>query len=184
MTTDRRFCRFNRQPGNEAFGMPEVPPSGLCLSAFVILTSRERPTAVLMGKPNPEAPWDHIGAADPARVVRYARGWMLPASHLMMLEAPESAARRILDEQLGGATVSLEGPRVVSEVYVPKAFPGMSQHWDLEFLFRGSMPESSRPRSDAWTELAFIDTASTSVAEISRSHEEVLAQVGLPLRPA
>jgi len=109
---------------------------------------------------------------------------MLPASHLMMFEAPEAAARRILDEQLGGPTVALEGPRVISEVYEPKAFQGMTQHWDLEFHFRGSISESARPRSAAWTELAFVDTTSTSVSEISRSHEEVLAMAGLPLRPA
>src|SRR3989442_4075768 len=50
---------------------------------------------VLMGHMNPKAPWDHIGALDPSRVEAHSRGWMLPSSHLIFLESPDEAARRI-----------------------------------------------------------------------------------------
>ena len=43
MATNRRFCRFSRSESTRAFGMPEVPEDGLCLSAFVVLSPRDTP---------------------------------------------------------------------------------------------------------------------------------------------
>ena len=182
MTTDRRFCRFNRDPDTASFSMTEVPAEGLCLSAFVVLNSEENPSAVLMGHMNPAAPWDHIGALDPGRVEIHRKGWMLPSSHLIFREAPEEAAQRILREQLEHAPVPLEGPRVVSEVYAPKRFPHLPQHWDLEFLFRGTLSEANVPISKAWSELRFVDTRAAQKSDIARTHEDVLASAGFPLR--
>jgi ADP-ribose pyrophosphatase YjhB (NUDIX family) len=181
VTTDRRFCRFSKSAETARFGMPEVPRDGLCLSAFVILTADETPTAVLMGHLNPEAPWDHLGALDPARVEAHRGGWMLPSSHLILLEAPEAAAQRVLREQLRLGPRVLEGPRVVSEVYTPRRHAGHPEHWDLEFLFRGHLPLSEAPTSEAWTELRFVDTRNVHRAEIARTHEDVLASAGLPI---
>lgn len=182
MTTDRRFCRFSKSAATDAFGMPEVPADGLCLSAFVLLTPRDRPSAVLMGHMNPEAPWDHLGALDPSRVEAHRHGWMLPSSHLMVGESPSDAAQRILGEQLKLPSRPLEGPQVVSEVYAPRRFPAHRAHWDLEFLFRGTLDGSSPPISEAWVELRFVDTRVTPQSEIARSHEDVLASAGFPTR--
>jgi ADP-ribose pyrophosphatase YjhB (NUDIX family) len=181
MTTDRRFCRFNRDPDTAAFSMTEIPPEGVCLSAFVLLSPRGRPTEVLLGRMNPAAPWDHLGALDPKRVEVHARGWMLPSSHLIFREAPQEGARRILREQLGISSLALTGPQVVSEVYAPRRFPERPAHWDLEFLFRGEWPEPRPPACDAWTELRFVDTRTASRAEMARSHEDILASAGMPL---
>lgn len=181
MTTDRRFCRFSRSSGTEAFGMSEVPEDGLCLSAFVLLTAEENPRAVLMGHLNPAAPWDHLGALDPSRVEAHRHGWMLPSSHLMVRESPAEAARRILTEQLGLPAVPLAGPQVVSEVYAPRRFPTARGHWDLEFLFRGTAPGKTLAVPEAWTELEFVDLRTTRKSEIARSHEEILASAGFPV---
>ncbi len=178
MTTDRRFCRFYA-PADTPFGMPEVPAAGLCLSAFLVVTERGHGNRVLMGHLNPEAPWDHIGALDPSRTVVHSKGWMLPASHLMVKESPQEAARRIAREQLELPEIELGEPAVVSEVYAPRRFPEKGEHWDLEFLFRSELDAGSVPRPRAWTELRFVDLDVTPKSAIARSHEDVLESAGL-----
>ena len=181
MTTDRRFCRFNKSPDTASFSMTEIPPDGLCLSSFVLLTSTTRPTAVLMGRMDPKAPWDHLGALDAKRVEAHRHAWMLPSSHLIFRESPREAAERIVREQLTLPALPLEGPQVVSDVYAPRRFPNHGAHWDLEFLFRGSLEESRLPTSPAWSALEFVDTRKVRREEIARSHEDVLASAGLPM---
>src|SRR2546425_11038715 len=117
MTTDRRFCRFNKSASTAAFSVTEIPQDGLCLSAFLIVTDAGRPTHVLMGHMNREAPRDHIGALDPKRVEEHARGWMLPSSPLIFLESPDDAARRIAKDQLDLPNPQLSDPKAVSEGY-------------------------------------------------------------------
>lgn len=181
MTTDRRFCRFNKL-GDVPFGMPEVPEGGLCLSAFLIVTEHGHPDRVLMGHLNPEAPWDHIGALDGSRTAVHSKGWMLPSSHLMVNEAPDAAARRIAAEQLERPDLTFSDAQVVSEVYTPRRFPDLVKHWDLEFLFRGEWPGGAALKAAAWTDLRFLDVASTPATAIARSHEDILASAGWKLR--
>ncbi len=178
MTTDRRFCRFNKI-GDVTFGMPEVPEGGLCLSAFLVLSEKGHPDHVLMGHLDPAAPWDHIGALDGSRTAVHSKGWMLPSSHLMVHESPDAAARRIAAEQLERGDVTVSEPRVVSEVYTPRRFPDVVKHWDLEFIFRGEWPGGPEPRAAAWSVLRFVDLAATPKSAIARSHEDVLESAGL-----
>ena len=136
---------------------------------------------MLMGHLNPAAPWDHLGALDPSRIEAHRNGWMIPSSHLILLESPNSAAQRILTEQLHLPNVSLEGPSVVSETYIPRRFPELKAHWGLEFLYRGELGSSEPPVSDAWLDLKFVDLARTRRADMARSHEDVLASAGFHL---
>jgi ADP-ribose pyrophosphatase YjhB (NUDIX family) len=167
MATSRRFAHFKR--GVSPPRMKEVPEGGFCISAFVIISKKNRPQQVLMGRISKKAPWDHVGALDPERVERHSVGWMLPSSGLLLGESPKEAANRILIEQLGVAEQSLEGPSVFSEVYGPM------NHWDLEFLFLGE--RDSTPENDMWSDLRFIDVTKTRRAEIIRGHEDILAHV-------
>ncbi len=178
MPTDRRFCRFSK-PQDTPFGMPEVPEGGLCLSAFLVLAERGYPGRVLMGHLNPAAPWDHIGALDSTRVAAHGKGWMLPSSHLLVHEAPQDAAKRIAREQLERPDLAFGEPRVFSEVATPKRFPGLASHWDLEFVFLAEWPGRAAPSAGAWSELRFIDVATTPRSAIARSHEDVLELAGL-----
>ncbi len=107
---------------------------------------------------------------DSERAQANSRGWMLPASHFLIGEAPEAAAERILKEQLGLPTQSLIGPRVFSEVY------GAKNHWDLEFVFLGERDQIAQ--HPAWSELAFVDVNATPRDQIARYHEDILAHVG------
>jgi ADP-ribose pyrophosphatase YjhB (NUDIX family) len=180
MTTERRFCRFNKL-GDVPFGMSEVPEGGLCLSAFLLINERGNPSRVLMGHLNLAAAWDHIGALDAPRTAAHSKGWMLPSSHLILNESPEAAARRIAAEQLERTDLSFSEAKVVSEVYAPRRFPDIVRHWDLEFLFRGEWPGGAPPRAAAWTELRFVDLSNTPKSAIARSHEDILESAGLHL---
>jgi ADP-ribose pyrophosphatase YjhB (NUDIX family) len=168
MATNRRFAHFKRDVAPPR--MKELPEGGFCISAFVIISKKNNPEQVLMGRINKKAPWGHVGALDPERVERHSVGWMLPSSGLLLGESPIQAANRILNEQLGVADQILEGPSVFSEVYGPM------NHWDLEFLFQGE--RNNTPENDVWTELKFIDLTRTRRAEIVRGHEDILAHVG------
>jgi ADP-ribose pyrophosphatase YjhB (NUDIX family) len=179
MTTDRRFSRFSKSPTTAAFSVTEIPDDGVCLSAFLIVTEAGDSRKVLVGHMNPKAPWDHIGALDPSRVEAHSHGWMLPSSHLIFRESPDDAARRIAREQLELPDLALSGPKVISEVYTPRRFPGTADHWDLEFLFRGELAAERLPHPAAWTKLAFVDLRRTSKAEIARSHEDIMESAGL-----
>jgi len=183
MTTDRKFCRFNKQQETVSFGMSEVPEGGLCLSTFVVITDVRNENSALMGHLNPNAPWDHIGALDASRVEVHSKGWMLPSSHLVVYESPQDAAKRILREQLEITTLKLNGPRVVSETYTPKRFPNLPRHWDIEFIFMGKMSKNDIPKkTNAWTELDFVDLNVANKKEIARSHEDILESAGLVFR--
>lgn len=126
---------------------------------------------VLMGRLSKKAAWDHIGGLDEERVERHSKGWMLPSSHMMLGEDPLDAARRIMREQLGLVKQRIEGPRVFSEVYTPEG------HWDLEFVYLGL--RDTVPKHEAWSELRFVDLKQSKKEEIARSHEDILAHVGL-----
>lgn len=166
--TSRLFMRVSKT--TKPPRLDDIPAGGLCLSAFLILSRPGKPGQVLLGHLNPKADWEHIGALDAARAERNSKGWMLPASQLILNESPGEAARRILREQLGGLDLPLKGPEVFSEVYGPEA------HWDLEFIFVGETP--SLPQTTVWDELRFVDIGRAGRADFARLHEDILAHVG------
>jgi len=168
------------------------------LTADLVADLRGGDTVRIRGNPAYVSPEQAIGEPPSEASDWYSVGVILfesltgqrpfPGTYLEVLaakqqtEAPEAAARRILDEQLGGCRPSLDDLRISSEVYAPRAFPQLTHHWDLEFLFRGTIAESELPRSTAWTELRFVETSSTNASEFSRSHDEVLQKAGFPIR--
>lgn len=182
MSTDRRFCRFSRHLDRHDLGVEADVDDGFCLSAFVLLSRPGQPESVLAGHLDPEGPWDHVGGLNADRVRAFTEGWLLPASQLLLGESPRAAARRILDEMLGGIDPTLSEPVVVSEVYAPRRHPGHAHHWDLEFLFRGEWPSEPPRVPGLWRELRFVDTRRTPRTEFARSHDDVLASAGVPPR--
>ncbi|MDG7001943.1 MAG: NUDIX hydrolase [Nitrososphaerota archaeon] len=176
MATNRKFAAFSKGSGPvPPFRMNEIPNGGLCLSAFLVF-SRPNSQEILVGHLNPAAPWDHIGALDQSRIETHSKGWMLPSSHLMVNESPQDAARRIIREQLDESSITLSDPIVVSDVYTPKRFPNLPNHWDIEFIFKGEC--ESLPRSTAWSELRYIQTSKMSCNDMARSHEDIVKSAG------
>ena len=168
MSTYRRFTRFSTTAKPPK--VDQIPDGGICLSAFVVLSPPGRPNHVLMGRLNTNAPWEHIGALDKERAETNSKGWMLPSSHLILFESPQEAASRILMEQLSISDQKLTGPFTFSEVYGPK------NHWDFHFIFTGEKKDV--PKTDAWSQLKFVDLDATEKEEIARSHDDILALVG------
>lgn len=177
MATDRKFAAFAKD-GRHGLGVAEVPNDGFCISVFVVLSPAASRDLVLMGRLDPRAPWDHIGALDGQRAEVHSQGWMLPSSHLIYGEAPDAAAIRVAKEQLGLEGIPFGAPTVYSEVYASKRHPAQSKHWDLEFVFRGSVDPSAIPaKHPAWRELNFVDTRSLDPSEVARSHEDIIARM-------
>ncbi|MDG6998744.1 MAG: NUDIX domain-containing protein [Nitrososphaerota archaeon] len=188
MTTERKFCRFSSTAAvasgrvdDPPFGMKSPPDGGMCLSAFLVISEEENPNAILMGHLNESAAWDHIGALDESRVRAHSKGWMLPSSHLIVHESPQEAARRILKEQLNLPTLEVSEPKVVSEVYRPKRFQDLPDHWDIEFIFFGNLPQEKLRKPFAWADLKFVDIPNTKREEIARSHDEILESLGFKI---
>ena len=176
-TGDRRFSRFATGRSTDDGYWP-LPPDGLCLSSFVLVSRPDRPREVLVGRIDPTADWGRIGALDARRVEQNAAGWMLPSSHLLYFESPEGAARRVLQEQLALEGVALSPVQVFSEKYPPRRHPERGDHWDLEFVFRANVRSGWTPQHPAWREPRFLDPSTTPRSEFTRSHDEVLELAG------
>ncbi len=175
---ERRFARF-AEGRSSSDGYWPLPEDGLCLSSFLLLSPKGCPQEVLVGRIDPSGPWKQIGAMDPERIRQNSEGWMLPSCHLRYFESPDKAAQRILEEQLGLTSVPFDRPLVFSEAYRPRRHPERALHWDLEFLYRGTLPTASLPRHPAWKELRFVNPSTTPRANFTRSHDEVLELAGL-----
>ena len=164
-----------------------VPEGGLCLSAFLIVGPDHAPGRVLLGKPDPTAPWEEMATLEEAHLRSIGNRWILPASHLREFESPPECARRIARQQLGGADLAFRGPNVFSETYPSAIDPESGTHWDVHFLFEADWSAQGAPTSDVWRELAFVDPRKLTRADLARGHADILALAGLKLgeaRPA
>jgi ADP-ribose pyrophosphatase YjhB (NUDIX family) len=173
MTTDRKFAAFGKDATPPR--MNTVPEGGMCISAFLVISKKDEAGSVLMGRINKNAEWEHIGALNGKRLERFASGWMLPSSHLILFETPEGAARRILREQLGLKNLKLQGPMTFADTSTAP-FSGMLNHWDIGFIFTAE--RESVPSSEVWDELKFVDVDVLKPDDIVRSQIDVLTYAG------
>ena len=158
-----------------------VPEGGVCLSAFIVLRPSETSTKVLLGRPDPRAPWAQMATLEDAHVRSIGNRWILPASHLLEFESPTDSAQRILRQQLEITDLPLQGPEVFSEAYTSVIDPESGAHWDLHFVFRGEWPSGEPPRAAAWRELTFVEPRTLTRADIARGHADILGLAGRPV---
>lgn len=179
MVTDRKFCRFSSS--KDAFGLviKEIPEGGFCLSIFLLISKKSNKPNVLLGKINPEADWEHVGALDRKRAEMFKDGWMLPSSHLILYESPQEAAKRVLKEQLGLSGIKLNGPIVVSEVYRNPRHTSAENHWDIEFIFTSTYDMEINNFPAFWRELRFVELDTLKKEEITRSHGDIIENAGI-----
>src|SRR2546426_11842292 len=76
MATERKFSRFN--PVARAMTTHEIPESGFCLSAFLVIGEAGHPENILMGHLDPPGPWGPLGAPDPERAEADIEGREIP----------------------------------------------------------------------------------------------------------
>lgn len=152
----------------------------MCLSAYLVLRPPHAPHEVLLGRMDPAGPWFEVAAVDPPRAKGIGDRWVLPATQLLLGEAPDQAARRLGRELLGRDDLSLGSARVFSEAYL-RGNGSADPHWDLHFVYlgrwAGAPPDASFGR--LWKELRFVDLTSTSASAFGRGHADVLALAGL-----
>lgn len=177
-----RVCRFRPHPPPDDPTYSSVPDDGLCLNVFLLLTDRPGSDRILLGQIDPAAAWPRIGGMSAPRIARMGDRWMLPSRQLFLFESPDRAAESILLEQLGVAGIPLAGPRVTSEAWQRPEPAGAGLHWDLSFLYRGTWPKGSTPSSRAWRALRFWPSGELPPDEVGRSHLDVLALAGFPVR--
>ena len=149
------------------------------MSVFVIV--RDRSGRILLGRPRPHPDWAEHGCLPAWRVheLESRHQWILPASHFLMYEAPDRAARRVL-RKWGGVRRGI--PRLISVETEVFPISGRSRaqgtrppvrHWALCFLYEGRA--RSRPvRADAWADLRFFSVRELSRVAIGRDHRDIL----------
>lgn len=154
-----------------------VPPAGLCLSAFVLV--RNRRGDVLFGRPRPHRNWPEKGGVGVWRIRELERdnAWTLPATHLLMGEDPEHAAKRIARTWAG---LSNPRPRLVGvdSAQLPSSgWTGRGRwrrrvhHWAIGFVYE--LRASRTPRLDpGWSELRFFPRAQLRSLRIGREHRD------------
>jgi len=178
MSAARSFCRLRREVPPGGRGVSVVPALGMCLSAFLVLSPPGTPGTVLLGRIDPRANWEELGALDTERLASVQAGWMLPSSHLMLYESPHDAARRIAHEQLARPDLRLDAPTVVSDAS-PRADAAREEmHWDLGFIFSGEWPRVSGSPPAPWSRLELVDLSGVRPSDIVRGQADILVGAG------
>jgi ADP-ribose pyrophosphatase YjhB (NUDIX family) len=180
-----RWARFG--PPDRAW-FTHIPRGGFCVSAFLIV--RNRRGEVLLGQPKVHRDWPEKGCLPIWRVndVRTENGWILPASHFLMEESPEHAAKRIMRDWAG---ISQGRPRLLgveSEVMPTKAMIGSGRnrhrinHWALCFVYELRTYRPPRPPR-GWAELRFVPVRELKTVHIGRNHGDLLFPYLAPRAP-
>ena len=173
----RRWARFG--PTDPRW-FAHVPEDGCCLSAFVLVTDRRG--GLLLGRARPHRDWPEKGCM-PLWRLRQVAGhgeWTLPASHLLMDESPDAAARRVARDWAGYARSRPRLVTVTSELMPTGQFrrdggkrvPRL--HWAICFLYelRSSRKPAPRP---GWSELRFFSPTALRGLSIGRGHRDLLS---------
>lgn len=179
MNDPRRFARLRGGDRSAGPGFSVVPSDGMCLSAYLVVRPPSDERKVLLGRLDPSAEWLEVGGLTPDRVRSIGDRWMLPSCHLLLLESPDDAARRIAREQLASELPRVEGLSVHSEGYRRPGETEGDPHWDLQFVYRVRWSSDRPPVAPVWRELAFRDLDRLPREEIARAQGDVLDLVGL-----
>ena len=139
-----------------------VPEGGFCISVFAVLRKGD---SVLLVKARENERWKewapNWGVYEPTRRSADVGKWRFPSSYVKQGEAPETALRRVVEDQLGLTSYS-SGPFKLLNFYEPsRRYPG-KMHWDYCFVFEVSAEGTPRPQP--WlAEVEYIDLKSKPV---------------------
>jgi len=156
-----------------------VPAAGVCLSAFVIV--RNRRGDILLGRPRRHRAWPERGCLPYWRVrdIEERGEWILPASHLLMEEAPSTAARRIA-RVFGGVRsgrprlIAIDSSRMGTGQWTGR---GRSRHrvhhWAIGFVYEVRTGRGP-PSAPWWSETKFVPVSKLRQARIGRGHRDLI----------
>lgn len=144
----------------------------LCLSAFLVSIEE----GLLVGRMRDPEAWATLDAVQAKGSAFQGERWVLPASHLVVAESPDAAARRIATEQLGGRLRGLTPWRVLSFAG-PLASRDEATHWDLCFVYQAEVELAETP---PWfAELRRVPLETLRPEAFARGHGEVLEALHL-----
>jgi len=162
--------------------MTHTPKAGLCLSVFIVARKGD---SILLGRPKAHDAWPEKGGFPKrhAGEIRKENAWLLPATHLLMEEPPDHAARRIAHQWAG-----LKGTPhfIMVQSHVRPQTPGhpgykrsgrQLRHWDICFVYE--MRTRQLPKIKPWwAEMRFLPTPKVRQTKLGRGHRDVLERAG------
>ena len=170
-------------PRKALFNPQNVPPGGVCLSSFVLVTNGGR---VLVGRmAKPEVWIDRFFVGEKFAPEYHSSGkYMLPARHLAWYESPLEAAESVLSDQAGLRVParSLQLLGVQSHVRGDVKSEKQPPHWDLCFVYEAKVTAKAadRLRTPPWfKDFHFEPLSSLSADDFTRGHGDVLQEAGL-----
>jgi hypothetical protein len=168
--------RWARIGPNDKSWLIHVPKAGLCLSAFVVIRRRD---SILLGRPHAQSAWPEKGGFPErhAAAIEEEGSWLLPATHLLMEEAPHHAAKRIAN-QWAGVTGTPKFVMVQSHLRPSKLRPEPRwhrklNHWDICFVYE-LQARVRLKRNLWWSDLRFFKAADIAKMKLARGHKDVL----------
>jgi len=166
----KRWARLG--PDNPS-KLVHTPRAGVCLSVFVIAL---RGKSVLLGRPRSHRERLTKGGLPvwEAEEMEKNDTWLVPATHLIMEEAPDRAARRIAHEWTG-----LKGEPKFGTIqsHVLENSKLRANHWSLCFVYELRLKGTPRP-GPWWSELKFFSPAELRRVRFGRWHRDVLEEAG------
>lgn len=170
----KRWARLG--PDNSRRLMHSLETS-LCLSAFVVA---RRGDSILLGRPHQHDAWPEKGGYPKWQALELEKEgvWLLPATHLMMEESPDQAAKRIVHEwaRLRGTPkfVMAQSHLRPLRLWNPKL---KGSHWDICFVYE-LHPKGPIRLRPWWSEIRFVPLSEIQTIKFGRGHRDILEEAG------
>ena len=172
--------RWARIGPRDSSWLRHVPAAGLCLSSFVIVRKGDY---ILLGLPHANNSWPEKGGYPTRHAVELEKNgsWLLPATHLLMEESPDRAARRIANEWAGvtgePTFLMVQSHLRSSSVRKSRRKSRGSNHWDICFVYE--LETRTTPRSKPWwSETRFFSRTKIRKLRLGRGHKDILSVAG------
>ena len=170
--------RWARLGPNDQKWLNHVPEAGVCISAFII---PRKGNSILLARPRGIGAWSEKGGFPTWRALRLEKekAWLLPATHLLMEEAPDRAAERIAREWAG---ITGKPRFMMFQSHTRPSIVGnrkqSAKHWDLCFVYE--MKTKRLPRLKPWwSEMRFVKPSEIRRMNLGRGHKDILRAAGL-----
>ncbi|HUI86526.1 MAG TPA: hypothetical protein VLY21_05170 [Nitrososphaerales archaeon] len=168
------------------FAEGNVPPGGVCLSSFVVISNGPK---ILVGKMvKPEA-WVERFFVGPKFAEVYSKSgkYMIPARHLAWYESPLEAAESVIKDQVQLKVPSSRISFLDLQSHVSGDVGDKEQppHWDFCFVYGVDLKadEAKKVKSPEWFgDLGFRPRSELKPEHFTRGHGDVLEKAGV-IRP-
>jgi hypothetical protein len=133
-----------------------------------------------MGRVHATKDWPEKGGYPKHRAVEleHEGAWLLPATHLLMEEHPDHAAKRIA-RQWGGLTGAPRFVMIQSHIR-PASFwtkGARKNHWDICFVYELKVQKPPRI-GPWWYEMRLISPHEIGKLNVGRGHLDILKEAG------